>query len=220
MSEMRSAAPGFLITFEGVEGGGKSTQVALLDSRLRSAGIDLLVTREPGGSPLAESVRTLLLDPSHAGMAPLAELHLILAARAEHVAHVVRPALAAGRVVVIDRFTDATIAYQSGGRGLPEELVTRLAGPSADGLVPDLTFLLDLAPEAGFARRSPRARRSDRLEGEDLSFHHRVRSAYLRIAEAEPARFVRLDASADPGTVHNAVYAAFRERTAAAGWPG
>ena len=188
---------GFFITLEGVEGAGKSTQAGLLTDCLQAKGLTVLRTREPGGTPLAEAIRRLLLGPTHVGMEPLAELYLVLAARADHVSRVVLPALKRGEVVVMDRFADATLAYQGGGRGLPADLVRELSAPAACHLVPHLTFLLDLAPSEGLARirgrsRSAGGRRKDRLEEEELAFHERVRAAYLELARRDPQRVVVL----------------------------
>lgn len=183
---------GRFITLEGIEGAGKTTQLAALRAHLEAAGRSVCVTREPGGTALGERLRALLLDPALTITAP-AELCLMFAARAEHVASVVRPALAAGTWVLCDRYVDASYAYQGAGRGLGEGVVaaleTALALP-----VPDRTLLLDLAPAQGRARAAGRAA-ADRFEREGDAFFARARAAYLARAAAEPGRFRVVDAS-------------------------
>lgn len=186
--------PGLFVTFEGIEGSGKTTQSQALVCALRAEGRETVLAREPGGTVLGEQVRAILLDPRHAGMAARAELMLYLAARAQLVAEVVRPALEAGRIVVCDRYGDASAAYQGGARGLGVELVQDLNRVATGGLSPDLTVLLDLPASEGLARTRLRGGgRPDRLEAEPLQFHERVRVAYLEIARAEPGRFLLLD---------------------------
>ncbi len=186
---------GFFITFEGGEGSGKSTQLARLLTALRADGWDALETQDPGGTPAGREIRRVLLDPAQSGLAPLAELLLYEASRAQLVAEVIRPALAAGRVVLCDRFTDSTVAYQGHGRGLDLALIERLNGLAAGGLVPDCTFLLDVDPAVGLDRVRLRTA-ADRLEGEALAFHQRVRQGFLALARREPERVVVLDAAA------------------------
>lgn len=191
--------PGFFITFEGGEGSGKTTQLKALQSRLRSLHADAIQTRDPGGTAIGNQVRELLLNRENVQMAALSELFLYEASRAQLVHEVIRPALAAGRIVLCDRFTDSTVAYQGYGRGLDLDLVERLNALAADGLRPDLTFLLDLDPAVGLARvaerlAQPRQRR-DRLEAEVLEFHHRVRAGYRTLAARQPERVVILDAT-------------------------
>jgi dTMP kinase len=192
----RSDRRGLFITFEGVEGCGKSTQAVALFERLRAAGARVILSREPGGTPVGERCREVLLDIGNAGMQPATELFLYLASRAEHVAHVILPRLEAGEVVISDRFGDASVAYQGGGRGLGSETVEALNQVATSGVKPDVTFLMDLDPEEGLDRlvrgRGEDAR--DRIESEVLDFHARVREAYLRSAEREPERFVVIDA--------------------------
>ncbi|MFP4500621.1 MAG: dTMP kinase [Candidatus Hydrogenedentota bacterium] len=183
---------GCFITFEGVEGSGKSTQIALLREWLESRGYPVTATREPGGSPVAEGVRNILLDPAMKGMAPAAELLLYTAARADHVANVVRPALDNGRIVLCDRYVDSTIAYQGHARGLGESTIRRLHALGVGNLWPVRTFLLDLAAETGLERVRGRGR-SDRLEQETLTFHARVRTAFLALGNAEPQRITIVD---------------------------
>ncbi len=190
---------GLLITFEGGEGSGKTTQLKALLAHLRSAGRDVVETRDPGGTPIGKHIRGLLLDRQNAGMAPAAELFLYEASRAQLAHEVIRPALTRGRIVLCDRFTDSTVAYQGCGRGLDLTLIGRLNALATEGLCPDLTFLLDLDPAVGLARATQRVteleERHDRIEEELLAFHQRVRSGYRAIAAAEPERVVVLDAS-------------------------
>ncbi len=177
------------ITFEGMEGSGKTTAIQAVALALTQAGRQVCVTREPGGTPLGKDIRAWLLDPHSQLQDPRSELLLFAADRLEHIAGVIRPALARGEVVLCDRFTDSTWAYQVGGRGLDADLVAY--GIGLAGLVPDVTFLLDLSPEEGMRRAGKRGA-LDRFEQEDLSFHHRVREAYREIAGRE-SRVVLLD---------------------------
>ena len=184
---------GLFITLEGPEGAGKSTNRDYLAGRLRERGVDVLLTREPGGTPLAERIRELLLAPSDEPMACDAELLLVFAARAQHLQQVIRPALARGAVVLCDRFTDATYAYQGGGRGLPVERIALLESFVQGELRPDLTLIFDLPVEVGLARAAARGR-LDRFEQEGRGFFEAVRQAYLRRAEQAPQRYRVLDA--------------------------
>ena len=195
---MNRIVNGRFITFEGPEGAGKSTQVELLAAAL--ADQDPVVTREPGGTELGERVRDLLL---HSGLqpAPETEMLLFMAARAELVRRVIAPALAAGRTVIADRYHDSTLAYQGGGRGVATWWPDSFPRP-------DVTFLLDLPPEIGLERQRRRGRAGDRLETEASGFHQAVAAAYRRLAEAEPGRFRRLDATRTPEAVHADVIAA------------
>jgi dTMP kinase len=204
---------GLFVTFEGGEGSGKSTQLARLATRLESLGRHPLVAREPGGTPVAEVIRALLLDPARRPGA-LAEALLLEASRAELVETVLRPALDAGRVVLCDRFDDSTLAYQGGGRGLDATLLRTLNRAATGGLVPDLTLLFDLDPEVGLARRAAAAGEMNRLDRESLEFHRLVRARYLELARAEPARFVRLDATRPPESLEAEVWAAVEPRLA------
>ncbi len=192
---------GRFITFEGIEGGGKTTQLRRLADRLAAAGHPVITTREPGGDPLAEAIRGLLLDPAHAPVAPAAELLLYAAARAQHVARVIRPALMSGGIVLCDRYADSTEAYQGGGRGVDGKTLRLLRAIATDGVEPDLTLLLDLDPEEGLARAGSRGGAPDRIEGESIGFHRRVREAFLEIARREPHRCRVVDASRDEGAV-------------------
>jgi dTMP kinase len=184
---------GLFITLEGPEGAGKSTNREYLAERLREQGIDVLLTREPGGTPLAERIRELLLDPSDEPMAADTELLLVFAARAQHLQQVIRPALARGCVVLCDRFTDATYAYQGGGRGLSIERIAQLEQFVQGELRPDLTLIFDLPVEIGLARAAARGR-LDRFEQEGRGFFEAVRQAYLQRAEQAPQRYRVLDA--------------------------
>lgn len=188
---------GQFITFEGIDGAGKSTQIAFLADHLRAQGHTVRVTREPGGTPLGESLRTLILNQP---MDPRTETLLVFAARAEHLAQVIRPALAAGHWVVCDRFTDATYAYQSGGRGLPGTDIETLAHWVHPDLQPDRTVLVDVPPEVAAARLAS-ARAADRFEAEQGAFFVRVRDAYLERAQRDPRRFVILDGTLSPAAI-------------------
>jgi len=185
---------GLFITLEGPEGAGKSTNREYLAARLREQGIDVLLTREPGGTPLAERVRELLLAPSDEPMAKDTELLLVFAARAQHLAQVIVPALERGAVVLCDRFTDATYAYQGGGRGLDVARIAQLETFVQGALRPDLTLVFDLPVEVGLSRAAARGR-LDRFEQEGRSFFEAVRATYLQRAEAAPARYRILDAA-------------------------
>jgi dTMP kinase len=206
--------PGLFVTFEGGEGSGKSTQLARLAERLRGGGWDPLVTREPGGSPLAEGIRALLLDPARAPGA-VTEALLMVAARSDLVATVIRPALAAGRVVLCDRYADSTLAYQGGGRGLDAVQLARWNEAATGGLQPDLTLLFDVPPGVGLARRAGAAGAPNRLDLESEAFHARVRARYLELARAEPARFRVLDAALDADTLSAAVWSEVSTRLTA-----
>jgi dTMP kinase len=184
---------GLFITLEGPEGAGKSTNREYLAERLREQGIAVLLTREPGGTPLAERIRELLLAPSAEAMAADTELLLVFAARAQHLAEVIHPALARGTVVLCDRFTDATYAYQGGGRGLSVERIAQLEQFVQAGLRPDLTLLFDLPIEIGLARAEARGR-LDRFEQEGRGFFEAVRQTYLQRAAQVPARYRIVDA--------------------------
>lgn len=194
---------GRFITFEGIDGAGKSTQLAHLVEHLRGHGIDPLQTREPGGTPFGEALRTLILQQP---MTPRAETLAMFAARAEHVVQVIQPALDAGRWVVCDRFTDATYAYQCSGRGIPESEVAALEQWVHPDLQPDLTFLVDVEPTVAAARLS-RARAADRFESEAVDFFVRVRAGYLARARQHATRFCLLDGAAAAAEVRTAIAA-------------
>lgn len=205
---------GLFITFEGTEGTGKSTQVRLLADDLRAAGRRMLVSREPGGTAFGRSLRGMLLDPAAANIAPLAELFLYLADRAQHVREVILPALERGEWVICDRFADATVAYQAFGRGLDAAFIREASDRAAVGIVPDLTLLLDFDDvSVGLDRARRRqqgdgtAGREDRFECEDLAFHLRVRDGYRSLAAAEPGRIRTLPAGIPSGELHHLVLA-------------
>ena len=195
---------GLFITLEGVEGCGKTTQLRLLAEYLGRRECRVVTTREPGGTPLAEALRGLLLDPATGAISPLSELMMYAAARAQHVHSVIRPALERGDVVLCDRFCDSTLAYQGGGRGLALDQIRTLNTLATGGLAPDCTLLLDLPVEDGLARSGKRGA-LDRIEGESADFHRRVRAAFLDIARAEPERITIIDASAPAEEVFKAV---------------
>jgi dTMP kinase len=192
--EHRSTTAPF-VTFEGIEGSGKTTQIRRLSAHLAAKGVPHLVTREPGGTPLSDEIRALVLVPREETVFPEAELLLYEAARAQHVRGRILPALLSGRTVLCDRFCDATTAYQAHARGLDAEQVERLNRFASGELVPGLTLLFDLPPEDGFARIKGRGGPKDRLERESLDFHRAVRDGYLRLAGREPGRIVRIDAA-------------------------
>jgi dTMP kinase len=181
------------VTFEGIEGSGKSTHLRLLANALRSAGHDVVETREPGGTTLGQALREMLLAPSDMPPEPLAELLLYCADRAQHVAQVIRPALAAGQVVLCDRFSDSTLAYQGYARSLDLGTVRALDAAARGGVEPDLTFLLDCPPDAGLARARARSGSSDRFEQEALAFHESVQRGFHALAAAMPARYRIID---------------------------
>jgi dTMP kinase len=200
----KAMSRGKLITFEGIDGCGKSTQMRLLEQYLTERGVAVVPTREPGGTELGRKVRSALLDGGAGSVEPLAELLLYAADRAQHVRRVIMPALAEGKVVLSDRFYDATTVYQGHARGFDLELVNQLNELATGGLKPDLTLLLDLDVETGLKRTMRRgdgtgatAARPDRLDQEPVEFHERVRKAYLEIAAREPQRF-RVIPSAGP----------------------
>ncbi|HXZ50879.1 MAG TPA: dTMP kinase [Burkholderiales bacterium] len=186
------SARGGFITLEGVDGAGKSTHIDFIAQRLQARGRQPIVTREPGGTPLAEKLRALVLAEP---MTPLTETLLMFAARADHVERVIRPALESGRWVLCDRFTDATAAYQGAGKGIPQELIRRLAEASHPGLLPDRTLVFDCPYEVARQRLAASGRSLDRFENEGAEFFERVRRAYLARAAAEPGRIRVVDAT-------------------------
>lgn len=195
---------GTLITFEGIDGSGKSTQMRLLASSLRMSGCDVVVTREPGGTPLGLRLRAALLD-SQEQVDPLTELLVFAADRAQHVRRLLLPALESNRIVLSDRYYDATVAYQGGGRGFSPDLIAKIIELATEGLKPDLTLLFDV-PVAECtirtSRRSNGKHKGDRLDAEDPEFHARVRETYLRIAAEEPERVRVVDTSGSVDETH------------------
>lgn len=203
--------PGLFITVEGGEGAGKSTQMTHIREWLESCGHTVRQTRQPGGTPLAEKIRHLVLDAGTESMHPRAELLLLFADRTEFLHEVVRPALAAGETVLCDRFTDSTYAYQGGGRGVPLRDIEMLEELVHGDLQPDLTLLLDIEVEEGMARAARRSD-ADRIEREDLAFFERVRAAYLARAKADPERYAVIDAAGKPDEVWDGIRSVLEER--------
>ncbi|WP_111642016.1 dTMP kinase [Marinimicrobium alkaliphilum] len=195
---------GRFLVLEGTEGVGKSTNLAFVRQWLEARGLDVVVTREPGGTPLAEEVRELLLAPREETVVPTAELLLIFAARAQHLAQVIEPALARGAWVLCDRFTDATYAYQGGGRGLDTGVIAQLETLVQGERRPDLTLVLDIEPAQGLARASRRGA-LDRFESEEIAFFERVRAAYRARAQAAPERYALVDAGLPLADVQAAI---------------
>jgi dTMP kinase len=201
---------GRFITFEGIDGAGKSTHVDAVAARLRDSGATVVCTREPGGTPLAEQLRQLVL---HAPMDSITEALLVFAARRDHIREIIAPALAAGHTVLCDRFTDATFAYQGGGAGASLPMLAQLEQWVQDGLQPDLTIWFDLPAQLASQRRA-QAREADRFEQQDLAFFERVRNGYAARSDAAPERFSRIDASQDRESVWRQIDAVLRAR----GW--
>jgi dTMP kinase len=197
---------GAFITFEGIDGCGKSTQLRLLASELRVRRLDVVTTREPGGTPLGQKLRAALLDVQEQ-VDPLAELLVFAADRAQHVRSLLRPSLGANKIVLSDRYADATVAYQGSGRGFQPELIQEIVQLATEGLQPDLTLLFDLsvAESAVRTRKRVAARHSDRLDSEDAAFHTRVRDAYVAIAKANPDRVRLIDARGSVQETHDLV---------------
>jgi dTMP kinase len=215
MSQMRQAARGSFITLEGGEGAGKSTQLQVIVAKLRALQIDALATREPGGSPGAETLREILLSGTLKHLGPKAEAILFSAARIDHIDALIEPALAKGTWVVCDRFLDSTRAYQGSLGKLDARFLTALERVTIGDILPDLTLILDLPAETGLARAKMRrgaGAAPDRFEQEDLGFHNALRAAFLAIAECEPKRCVVIDASRTPGEVSEAVWSAISAR--------
>lgn len=191
------------IVFDGVEGCGKSTQVRMLAEHLRARGHQVVVTHEPGGTPVGERIRALLLDPGHPEMSPLTELMLFCASRAQHCDQLIRPALAAGRLVICDRFASATVVYQGYAGGLGMEVAEQVNAVATGGLDPDLLFILDLDPAVGLQRKlGGHLAGADRIEGKSLDFHHRVREGFLRYAARHPESAVVIPGDGEPQAVH------------------
>jgi dTMP kinase len=205
---------GRFITFEGGEGSGKSTQIRRLAAQLEARGLTVRQTREPGGSAMGERIRALLLDPA-AKLDAMTQIFLFCAARRDHVVELIQPALARGEWVLCDRFADSSRAYQGAAGNIPEELVLSLEAAAIGGTIPDLTIILDIAPDKGLARahqRRGKGNKADAFEAADLAFHERVRQGYLELARNEPQRCVVIDADQSEDTVANAVMALCTDR--------
>jgi dTMP kinase len=210
---------GKFLTFEGLDGCGKSTQMEMLADVLRRDGVDLVTTREPGGTPTGEKIRGLILDSRTRSLAPMAELALMFAARAQHLAEIVLPALTAGRWVLCDRFTDSSEAYQGGGRQMGSDLILTMHQVVCGDLMPDMTILMDSDPEASVARARRRNKATagngmdeNRFEKENREFFQRVHDAYLAIAAREPSRVFKVDARNPKDVTHAAIVAEVRKR--------
>jgi dTMP kinase len=200
--------PGKFITFEGIDGSGKSTQLRMLAGGLRERGVDLITSQEPGGTPLGRRLRDAFLETEE-NVAPMAELLLFAADRAQHVEFLIKPALANGRVVISDRYADATFAYQGAGRGFDEKTVNKVIKLATGGLKPELTLFFDIPVTTALSRMSSRGEsgeRSNRMDFETVEFYERVRDSYLGIARREPKRFIVLDASGSVEEIHRQVF--------------
>ncbi|PIP40993.1 MAG: dTMP kinase [Desulfobacterales bacterium CG23_combo_of_CG06-09_8_20_14_all_51_8] len=199
------------ISLEGIEGSGKTTQIGHMAAYLQKTGRDYVITKEPGGTAVGEKIRSILLDPEHTDIDPMAELMLYVADRVQHVQKVILPAMASGKIVICDRFCDSTTVYQGVSRGIDTDLIQRIHHLALGGLLPDLTFVLDLNPEIGLKRAwrqirdGSRPERETRFENERLEFHEKVRKGYLELARLEPERFVVLDAAANPEKVRETI---------------
>ena len=205
-------ARAFFITLEGGEGAGKSTQAARLASRLADQGLDVVSTREPGGSPGAESIRTLLVNGAEDRWSPFTETLLMYAARRDHIERLIRPALECNMTVICDRFIDSTRAYQGVAGGVPAGLIDSLEATTLDDVWPDLTLIFDLPVEMGLARAASRSTKEVRFETKDLDFHRRLREGFLEIARREPDRCAIIDASLTSDAVAAAVWSIVEPR--------
>ena len=201
---------GIFITFEGIDGCGKSTQTALCKTWLEELGRNVLLVREPGGTKIGERIRELLLDKKNSSMAPMTELFLFEAARAQIVEETIKPALSEGTIVICDRFFDSSYAYQGCARGLGPEMVSRLNMDATGGLAPDITFFLDISVEGAIKRRNTRGEEKDRIESAGDSFQEKVREGFIRAA-SEDKRIVTVDASADPETIFKQIQDKIKE---------
>jgi dTMP kinase len=203
---------GYFITFEGVEGCGKTTQIKLLSEFLSGRGMSTVLTREPGGCPIADKIRAILLDADNRALSPMAELMLYAAARAQHVTEVISPALNDGKIVLCDRFCDATVAYQSFGRGIDRGVIDTLNFHALNGVSPDLTVLVDCDPAIGLERARRRidassGPREERFELEAIAFHQRVHAGYQQLAAADPERFLIINGSDSIDTIFASISA-------------
>lgn len=208
---------GFFLTFEGIEGSGKTTQAQRVAEGLRAGGSRVVLTKEPGGTPISDRIRAILLDPTATAMDAMTELFLYAASRRQHVVEVIRPSLDAGMIVISDRYTDATLAYQGFGRTLDFDVLRQLNQLATGGLFPDLTLVFDLPETAGLGRARARnvelsMENEGRFEAEDLRFHRRVREGYLALAAAEPKRFAVVDADGSIDDVMQRVIATLADR--------
>jgi dTMP kinase len=197
--------PGLFITFEGIDLCGKTTQARLLLEDLKDRGLEVVFSREPGGTPISEKIRHILLNREHSSMRPLTELLLYEASRAQHTEELIRPAIESGKCVVLDRYGDASYAYQGWGRELGPDLVRRLNELATGGLKPDLTIVLDLPPEEAAGRVKGKDWKADRLEGEEIEFHRRVREGYRQLAREEPDRVQLIDGRAAVEHLHQQI---------------
>jgi dTMP kinase len=199
---------GKFIVLEGIDGSGKTTQLKLLGDKLKDRGLPVLFTREPGGTRIGEKIREILLNPEYKELVPRAEAFLYAAARAQHVAQVILPSLAKGTLVLCDRFLDSSLAYQGFGRGIEVSLLERINEPATDGLVPDLTIVLDFCTEDGMDRINQSGRRIDRIERETGEFHQKVRMGYLALAGRNPTRYRIINANRPVEQVHRDIMTA------------
>lgn len=204
-----SVMQGLFITFEGIEGCGKTSQTKLLNDYLTASGHDVIMTREPGGTPISEAVRELLLSNDSVNMHPHTELLLYLASRAQHVSEVMKPALDKGKIVICDRFADSTFVYQCFVRGINKEIVETMNNFAVGDMHPDVTFVLDVEPEEGLKRAMLRnqkySRGHDRIESESLEFHKKVREGYLKLAQEYPERVYLIKTDKDKNEVHEEI---------------
>ena len=197
-------ADGKFITFEGIEGCGKTTQIKLLNEYLQGKGFKTILTREPGGTTIGDKIRQILLDPANKKMHPLTELLLYGASRAQHVEELIRPALSEGKIVLCDRYSDSTTAYQGAARRVDKKILASLDAIATSGLVPDITIVVDVAPTVGLSRVAGRGA-PDRFEQETLAFHERVRQGYLTLAKGNPKRVKIVDGSKEIEEVHGEI---------------
>lgn len=205
---------GFFITFDGIDGCGKTTQISLLEVKLKEKGYNVFITREPGGTPLSEKIRSILIDKDNRGMVRECEAFLYLASRAQLMREFILPTLEEGGIVLCDRFSDATIAYQGYGRDISIELLKKMDTFATGGRKPDLTFILDLSVEEAIRRRKKMGKESDRLESEKREFFEKVRSGYLTLAREEPERIYMLDGTMKVETLSLHIFSIVEKRLA------